>query len=95
MVLYYLPCRVAPDGSTLKIFKALTSDRGKYTCVATNPAGEEDQIFSLSVYGEFSQIQNWNLVHNLCKHSQEMAKKWMPIFTVILQAYVSNFMYCR
>uniref|UniRef100_A0A8C3PW12 Hemicentin 1 n=1 Tax=Chrysolophus pictus TaxID=9089 RepID=A0A8C3PW12_CHRPC len=39
-----------PDGSTLKIFRALTSDTGKYTCVATNPAGEEDQIFSLSVY---------------------------------------------
>ncbi|XP_046779309.1 hemicentin-1 isoform X23 [Gallus gallus] len=42
--------RVAPDGSTLNIFRALTSDTGKYTCVATNPAGEEDQIFNLSVY---------------------------------------------
>ncbi|XP_072199268.1 hemicentin-1 isoform X3 [Excalfactoria chinensis] len=41
---------VAPDGSTLNIFRALTSDTGKYTCVATNPAGEEEQIFSLIVY---------------------------------------------
>ncbi|XP_027318206.1 hemicentin-1 isoform X4 [Anas platyrhynchos] len=42
--------RVTPDGSTLTIFRALTSDTGKYTCVATNPAGEEDQIFNLNVY---------------------------------------------
>ncbi|XP_067156720.1 hemicentin-1 [Apteryx mantelli] len=42
--------RVTPDGSTLNIFRALTSDTGKYTCVATNPAGEEDRIFNLNVY---------------------------------------------
>uniref|UniRef100_A0A8B9BNN6 Hemicentin 1 n=1 Tax=Anser brachyrhynchus TaxID=132585 RepID=A0A8B9BNN6_9AVES len=41
---------ITPDGSTLTIFRALTSDTGKYTCVATNPAGEEDQIFNLNVY---------------------------------------------
>ncbi|NXU50379.1 HMCN1 protein, partial [Turnix velox] len=49
-VLYDLPCRVNPDGSTLNIFRALSSDTGKYTCVATNPAGEEDRIFNLNVY---------------------------------------------
>uniref|UniRef100_A0A8C9UE41 Hemicentin 1 n=1 Tax=Serinus canaria TaxID=9135 RepID=A0A8C9UE41_SERCA len=38
------------DGSTLNISRALTSDTGKYTCVATNPAGEEDRIFNLNVY---------------------------------------------
>ncbi|NXC61674.1 HMCN1 protein, partial [Aleadryas rufinucha] len=43
-------CRVTPDGSTLNISRALTSDTGKYTCVATNPAGEEDRIFNLNVY---------------------------------------------
>jgi hypothetical protein len=26
---------------------------GKYTCVATNPAGEEDRIFNLNVYGKY------------------------------------------
>ncbi|XP_074858282.1 hemicentin-1 isoform X3 [Carettochelys insculpta] len=41
---------VTPDGSTLNIFGVLTSDTGKYTCVATNPAGEEDRIFNLNVY---------------------------------------------
>nr|XP_005290755.1 hemicentin-1 isoform X1 [Chrysemys picta bellii] len=42
--------KVTPDGSTLNIFGVLTSDVGKYTCVATNPAGEEDRIFNLNVY---------------------------------------------
>ncbi|XP_075792870.1 hemicentin-1 isoform X2 [Pelodiscus sinensis] len=42
--------RVTPDGSTLNISGVLTSDMGKYTCVAINPAGEEDRIFNLNVY---------------------------------------------
>ncbi|XP_010130628.1 PREDICTED: hemicentin-1, partial [Buceros rhinoceros silvestris] len=42
--------RVTPDGSTLNISRALSSDTGKYTCVATNPAGEENRIFNLNVY---------------------------------------------
>ncbi|XP_052593110.1 hemicentin-1 isoform X2 [Peromyscus californicus insignis] len=41
---------VTADGSTLNIYRTLTSDMGKYTCVATNPAGEEDRIFNLNVY---------------------------------------------
>ncbi|XP_011902754.1 PREDICTED: hemicentin-1 isoform X2 [Cercocebus atys] len=42
--------RVSANGSTLNIYGALTSDTGKYTCVATNPAGEEDRIFNLNVF---------------------------------------------
>ncbi|KAI1891477.1 hypothetical protein AGOR_G00144220 [Albula goreensis] len=42
--------RISPDGSTLSLMGALTSDSGKYTCVATNAAGEEDRIFNLNVY---------------------------------------------
>ncbi|NWQ77372.1 HMCN1 protein, partial [Columbina picui] len=41
---------ITPDGSTLNVASALSSDTGKYTCVATNPAGEEDRIFNLNVY---------------------------------------------
>lgn len=44
---------ISEDGSTLTLNGAHTSDSGKYTCVATNPAGEEDRIFNLNVYGEF------------------------------------------
>ncbi|KAM4861104.1 hemicentin-1 [Thomomys bottae] len=42
--------RVTANGSTLNIYGALPSDMGKYTCVATNSAGEEDRIFNLNVY---------------------------------------------
>ncbi|KAL4635075.1 hemicentin-1 [Arapaima gigas] len=42
--------RISPDGTTLSITGALTSHTGKYTCVATNTAGEEDRIFNLNVY---------------------------------------------
>ncbi|XP_023559876.1 hemicentin-1 [Octodon degus] len=42
--------RVTANGSTLNIYGAQTSDMGKYTCVATNPAGEDDRIFNLNVY---------------------------------------------
>lgn len=50
---YNLFYRVTADGSTLNIYEALPSDMGKYTCVATNPAGEEDRIFNLNVYGKY------------------------------------------
>ncbi|CAB1323870.1 unnamed protein product, partial [Coregonus sp. 'balchen'] len=42
--------QISPDGSTLTVSGAHTSDSGKYTCVATNKAGEEDRIFNLNVY---------------------------------------------
>uniref|UniRef100_A0A8C9R6U4 Hemicentin-1 n=1 Tax=Scleropages formosus TaxID=113540 RepID=A0A8C9R6U4_SCLFO len=42
--------RISPDGTTLSITETLTSHIGKYTCVATNTAGEEDRIFNLNVY---------------------------------------------
>ncbi|XP_053737549.1 hemicentin-1 isoform X1 [Synchiropus splendidus] len=42
--------RISPDGSTLTLTEAQTEDSGKFTCVATNSAGEEDRIFNLNVY---------------------------------------------
>ncbi|TSL47575.1 Hemicentin-1 [Bagarius yarrelli] len=42
--------RISPDGSTLTVTATQTTDGGKYTCVATNKAGEEDRIFNLNVY---------------------------------------------
>ncbi|XP_042370765.1 hemicentin-1 [Plectropomus leopardus] len=42
--------RISPDGSILTVTEAQTTDSGKYTCVATNTAGEEDRIFNLNVY---------------------------------------------
>ncbi|XP_049724489.1 hemicentin-1 isoform X1 [Elephas maximus indicus] len=60
--------RVTPDGSTLNIYSALKTDTGKYTCVATNPAGEEDRIFHLNVY-----------VPPVIKGNQEEAEKLMAM----------------
>ncbi|KAI7799480.1 hemicentin-1 isoform X1 [Triplophysa rosa] len=42
--------KISPDGSTLTVTAVHKSDNGKYTCVATNQAGEEDRIFNLNVY---------------------------------------------
>ncbi|XP_055020737.1 hemicentin-1 [Boleophthalmus pectinirostris] len=41
---------ISPDGRILTLDGADTADSGKYTCVATNSAGEEDRIFNLNVY---------------------------------------------
>uniref|UniRef100_A0AAR2KQZ6 Hemicentin 1 n=1 Tax=Pygocentrus nattereri TaxID=42514 RepID=A0AAR2KQZ6_PYGNA len=44
------------DGSTLTVTAAHTADSGKYTCLATNKAGEEDKVFNLNVYGNKHSI---------------------------------------
>lgn len=48
----FCTCRISPDGSTLTVTATHTSDSGKYTCLATNKAGEEDKVFNLNVYGK-------------------------------------------
>ncbi|TRZ02412.1 hypothetical protein DNTS_034467 [Danionella cerebrum] len=42
--------KISPDGSILTVTAVHTSNSGKYTCVATNQAGEEDRIFNLNVF---------------------------------------------
>eukprot|EP00079_Xenopus_tropicalis_P024320 XP_012816895.1 PREDICTED: hemicentin-1 [Xenopus tropicalis] len=46
----YLGINITSDGEILTISKTQTSDMGKYTCVATNPAGEDDRIFNVNVF---------------------------------------------
>uniref|UniRef100_A0A3Q2YR82 Hemicentin 1 n=1 Tax=Hippocampus comes TaxID=109280 RepID=A0A3Q2YR82_HIPCM len=41
---------ISPDGSILTVTATHTTDSGKYTCVASNSAGEEDRIFNLNIY---------------------------------------------
>ncbi|XP_061153333.1 hemicentin-1 isoform X4 [Syngnathus typhle] len=42
--------RISSDGSILTVTATDTTDSGKYTCVASNGAGEEDRIFNLNIY---------------------------------------------
>ncbi|XP_035996829.1 hemicentin-1 isoform X1 [Fundulus heteroclitus] len=42
--------RISPNGNTLSVTQADPAVSGKYTCVASNAAGEEDRIFNLHVY---------------------------------------------
>ncbi|KAM4722858.1 hemicentin-1 [Rhinophrynus dorsalis] len=42
--------RLNADGQILTISDVRTADMGKYTCVATNAAGEDDRIFNVNVY---------------------------------------------
>lgn len=48
--------RISADGSKLTVTRAQAADSGKYTCMATNAAGEEDRIFNLNVYGGFNPV---------------------------------------
>lgn len=41
---------ISSNRRTLTVAAAEITDSGKYTCVATNSAGEEDKIFNLNVY---------------------------------------------
>lgn len=52
--MYVCMLRISGNGSKLTVLRAQTADGGKYTCVATNAAGEEDRIFNLNVYGGFN-----------------------------------------
>lgn len=61
--------RISPDGSTLTVTGAHTPDSGKYTCVATNSAGEEDRIFNLNVYGQFILFLNTTYIVQMFPNS--------------------------
>lgn len=67
--------RISPDGSTLTVTGAHTTDSGKYTCVATNTAGEEDRIFNLNVYGGFNAFFTF--------HVSSSAKTLSPLSLVM------------
>lgn len=42
----------------LKVTKAKLEDSGKYTCLATNAAGESQQHIRLSVHGNVNVLKN-------------------------------------
>lgn len=64
--------RISPDGSTLTVTATHTSDSGKYTCVATNQAGEEDRIFNLNVYGELYLYRTREVEQDFSLHNRSI-----------------------
>lgn len=44
--------RVLPGGRTLQILNAKEEDAGRYTCVATNEAGDSLKNYEVKVYSE-------------------------------------------
>lgn len=50
--LFLPPSQVLSQGRILSLNSALVSDTGKYTCVAVNAGGEQQQAYDLRVYGE-------------------------------------------
>lgn len=41
------------DGSTLTLLRLSLEDSGTYTCLATNPSGQDSKIYTLFVLGMF------------------------------------------
>lgn len=55
--LFAVPCtrpQLESAGRTLQVTGAKLEDAGKYTCLATNAAGEVQQHIRLSVHGNFN-----------------------------------------
>ena len=45
--------KVINNGFSLEITNAQVEDTGRYSCIASNEAGETDKNFDLDVFGEF------------------------------------------
>lgn len=57
---------IAANGHTLQIKEAQISDTGRYTCVASNIAGEDELDFDVNIQGNNNMLIVYNL-YNLSK----------------------------
>lgn len=51
--------QLTSGGRRLQIASAMVSDTGLYRCIATNEAGEADELFELQVWGRYGSPQVW------------------------------------
>lgn len=85
VLLFLKPPKLQSAGRTLKITDAGLEDSGRYTCLATNAAGEVQQHIQLSVHGNL-QIYS----HILCLVFLVASHLWISVLLLRLLLYVLN-----
>lgn len=54
---------IAANGHTLQIKEAQISDTGRYTCVASNIAGEDELDFDVNIQGNTNMLIVYNVIY--------------------------------
>lgn len=58
---------IAASGHTLQIKEAQISDTGRYTCVASNIAGEDELDFDVNIQGNTTMLIVYHLIYMICQ----------------------------
>lgn len=62
---------IAANGHTLQIKKAQISDTGRYTCVASNIAGEDELDFDVNIQGNTNVLIVHHLIYMICLSNEK------------------------
>lgn len=63
--------RIVSSGRSLQISEAQLPDTGRYTCLASNAAGDRSKTYSLNVLGE--------QLGCLCQRNRQLGEKGSPV----------------
>lgn len=69
---------IAASGHTLQIKEAQISDTGRYTCVASNIAGEDELDFDVNIQGNAIMFGVYHLIDMVCQSSEKAI--WFGLF---------------
>lgn len=62
---------IAATGHTLQIKEAQISDTGRYTCVASNIAGEDELDFDVNIQGNTNMLIVYHLIYMIGWSNEE------------------------
>lgn len=62
---------IAASGHTLQIKEAQISDTGRYTCVASNIAGEDELDFDVNIQGNTNVLIVYHLIYMVCLSNEK------------------------